>query len=86
MDNKENGYDSDDSDKTITPMTPGFGFGTYVPGAMTNDTASGSSGTSSGWYQNEFLPWIQNQDPKKLAEYGIGLFLLAGKFAKILHN
>ena len=83
MDNKENGYDSDDSDKTITPMTPGFGFGTYVPGAMTNDTASG---TSSGWYQNQFLPWIQNQDPKKLVEYGIGLFLLAGIFAKILHN
>ena len=33
----------------------------------------------AGWYQNEFLPWIQNQDPKKLVCYGIGLFLLAGK-------
>ena len=32
----------------------------------------------AGWYQNEFLPWIQNQDPKKLVSYGIGLFLLAG--------
>ena len=33
----------------------------------------------AGWYQNDFLPWIQNQDPKKLAFYGIGMFLLAGK-------
>lgn len=32
----------------------------------------------AGWYQNEFLPWIQNQDPKKLFGYGIGLILLAG--------
>jgi len=32
----------------------------------------------AGWYQNEFLPWIQNQDPKKLVGYGIGMFLLAG--------
>ena len=38
----------------------------------------------AGWYQNEFLPWIQNQDPRKLVSYGIGLFLLAGKFAKVL--
>ena len=38
----------------------------------------------AGWYQNEFLPWIQNQDPKKLFGYGIGLFLLAGKLARIL--
>ena len=38
----------------------------------------------AGWYQNEFLPWIQNQDPKKLLSYGIGLILLAGKFARIL--
>ena len=38
----------------------------------------------AGWYQNEFLPWIQNQDPKKLVGYGIGMFLLAGKFARIL--
>ena len=37
----------------------------------------------AGWYQNEFLPWIQNQDPKKLFGYGIGLFLLAGKLARI---
>ena len=41
---------------------------------------------SNGYDSDEFLPWIQNQDPKKLVEYGIGLFLLAGKFAKILHN
>ena len=32
----------------------------------------------AGWYQNDLLPWIQNQDPKKLACYGIGMFLLAG--------
>ena len=23
----------------------------------------------AGWYQNEFLPWIQNQNPKKLVGY-----------------
>ena len=33
------------------------------------------------WYQNELLPWIQNQDPKKMVCYGIGMFLLAGKLA-----
>ena len=38
----------------------------------------------AGWYQNEFLPWIQSQDPKKLVGYGIGMFLLAGKLARIL--
>ena len=27
---------------------------------------------------------VQNQDPKKLVAYGIGLILLAGKLAKIL--
>ena len=32
----------------------------------------------AGWYQNEFLPWIQNQDPKKIFSYGIGWSLLAG--------
>ena len=31
------------------------------------------------WYQNDLLPWIQNQDTKKLVCYGIGMFLLAGK-------
>ena len=36
----------------------------------------------AGWYQNEFLPWIQNQDPKKLVSYGIGMSLLAGKLAR----
>ena len=38
----------------------------------------------AGWYQNELLPWIQDQDLKKLAGYGIGMFLLAGKLARIL--
>ena len=40
----------------------------------------------AGWYQNEFLPWIQNQDPKKLFSYGGGLFLLTGKLTGILTN
>ena len=31
--------------------------------------------TSEGW------PIIQNQDPKKLVAYGIGLLILAGKLA-----
>jgi hypothetical protein len=35
----------------------------------------------AGWYQNEFIPWIQSQDPKKLVGYGIGMFLLAGKLS-----
>ena len=38
----------------------------------------------AGWYQNELTPWIQNQDSKKLVGYGIGMFLLAGKFNIIL--
>ena len=38
----------------------------------------------AGWYQNEFLPWFQNQDPKKLVGYGIGTFLVAGELARIL--
>ena len=33
----------------------------------------------AGWYQNDFLPWIQNQDLKKLVCYGTGMILLAGK-------
>ena len=32
------------------------------------------------WYQNQLLPWIQNQE---LVGYGIGMFLLAGKLARI---
>ena len=40
--------------------------------------------SGAGWYQNEFLPWIQNQDPKRLVGYGIGMFLFAGKLARIL--
>ena len=34
----------------------------------------------AGWYQNDLLPWIQNQDSEKLVTYEIGMFLLAGKF------
>ena len=41
---------------------------------------------SAGWYQNELLPRIQNQDTKKLVCYGIGMFLLAGKLARILND
>ena len=37
----------------------------------------------AGWYQNDLLPWIHNQDPKKLVGYGIGMFLLAGKLTRI---
>jgi hypothetical protein len=34
--------------------------------------------TYEGW------PLIQNQDPKELVDYGIGVLLLAGKLARIL--
>ena len=34
----------------------------------------------ASWYQNDLLPWIQNQDSEKLVTYEIGMFLLAGKF------
>ena len=34
-----------------------------------------------GWYPTELLMWIQNQDPKKLVDYGIALAL--GKLARI---
>ena len=40
----------------------------------------------AGWYQNEFLPLIQNQDPKKLVGYGIGMFLSAGNLIRILSD
>ena len=36
-----------------------------------------------GRYQNQLLSWIQNQDTKKLVGYGFGIFLLAGKLARI---
>ena len=36
--------------------------------------------TYEGW------PIVQNQDPKKLVAYGIGLLLLAGKLARILSD
>jgi hypothetical protein len=35
---------------------------------------------AGGWYQNQLFPWIQNQE---LVGYGIGMFLLAGKLARI---
>ena len=38
----------------------------------------------AGWYQNEFVPWIQSQDPKKMVCYGVGMFLFAGKLSRIL--
>ena len=38
----------------------------------------------AGWYQNEFLLWIQSQDPKKHDGFTIGMFLLAGKFGSII--
>jgi hypothetical protein len=38
---------------------------------------------AGGWYQNKLLPWIQNQDKKKLVGYGVGIFLVAGKLARI---
>ena len=38
----------------------------------------------AGWYQNELLPWIQDEDLRNLVGYGIGMFLLAGKLARIL--
>ena len=38
---------------------------------------------AGGLYQNKLLPWIQNQDTEKLVGYGIGMFLLAGKLARI---
>ena len=34
-------------------------------------------------YFPELLPWIQDEDLKNLVGYGIGMFLLAGKLAKI---
>ena len=34
----------------------------------------------AGWYQNEFLPWIQIQDPKKHDGFTIGTFLFTDKF------
>ena len=35
----------------------------------------------AGWYQNEFVPWIQSQEPKKMVCYGVGMFLFAGKLS-----
>ena len=33
---------------------------------------------AGGWYNNEFLPWIQNQDLRKSFGYGIGFGLFLG--------
>ena len=32
----------------------------------------------SGWCPTQLLPWIQNQDLKKLVVFGIGMILVAG--------
>ena len=40
-------------------------------------------GTAAIIQSNELLLWIQNQDHKKMVCYGIGMFLLAGKLARI---
>ena len=43
--------------------------------------------SNAGWYQNELLPWIQNQDPIQL----VGMFLfgaltvIAGLFIAIIN-
>ena len=29
----------------------------------------------AGWYQNDFLPWIQNEEVKNVLGYGIGIVL-----------
>ena len=36
------------------------------------------------WSSTEVFPWIQNQDPKKLIAFGIGMILITGKLARIL--
>ena len=33
---------------------------------------------AGGWYHNDFLPWIQNQDLRKSFGYGICIGLLLG--------
>ena len=38
----------------------------------------------AGWCPTQLLPWIQNQDMKKLIAFGIGMILIAGKLARIL--
>ena len=35
------------------------------------------------WYQNQLLPWIQNQKRKILDGFGVGMLLLAGKLARV---
>ena len=35
----------------------------------------GRTAPNAGWYQDELLPWIQNQDVKKIVGYGIGMSL-----------
>ena len=32
----------------------------------------------AGWYQNDFLPWIQNEEVKNVLGYGIGIALVIG--------
>ena len=37
-----------------------------------------NQGQGVGWYENDFLPWLQNQDKKTLFGFGIGMVLLSG--------
>ena len=37
----------------------------------------------AGWCPTQLLPWIQNQDLKKLIALGIAMILVAGKLARI---
>ena len=37
----------------------------------------------AGWCPTQLLPWIQNQDLKKLIVFGIGMILVTGKLARI---
>ena len=37
----------------------------------------------AGWCPTQLLPWIQNQDLKKLIAFGIAMILVAGKLARI---
>ena len=32
----------------------------------------------AGWYQNDFLPWIQNEEVKNFLGYGFGMALVIG--------
>ena len=42
------------------------------------DIIVNNQGQGVGWYENDFLPWLQNQDKKTLFGFGIGMVLLSG--------